>query len=292
MTDKFKIVGIIKKPDLLHNKKLKKKIPYVSLGLFAVILFLCMFCGLFVKNDPTYMDLYNAEVKPCKEFLFGTDTLGRDIFSMVWYGGRISLVIGFLSALISTFIGIIIGTISAFSPKWIDLVIMRFTDIFLSIPSLLLVVLIQAIFGEANILSIAILTGITGWTSISKVVRSEVLVLKHSEYVIAAKCMGAGFFRILFKHLIPNFISSIMFIAVMNVRNAIVFESTLSFMGLGLPLETISLGSMLSLSEKSLISGSWWIILVPGLLLTLTLVLITNIGNYLRQGGTLKHSNL
>ena len=127
---------------------------------------------------------------------------------------------------------------------------MRFTEIFLSIPSLLLVVLLQAILGKANVLSLSLVIGLTSWTSIAKVVRTEVRQIRNSEYVIASRCMGGGFFHILWKHLAPNFISTIMFMVIMNVRSAIISESTLSFMGIGLPVEVISWGSMLSLSEK------------------------------------------
>ena len=258
----------------------------------GIIVLGCLFCELFIPKDPTYMDLFHVSVAPNAEFWFGTDTMGRDIFSMIWYGGRISLCIGFLSTLISTAIAIAFGALSGLAPRWLDELLMRLTEIFLSIPSLLLVVLIQAILGKANVLSISIVIGVTSWTSVAKVVRTEVRQLRGSEYVIAARCMGAGFFRILWKHLTPNFISSIMFMVVMNIRSAIGAESTLSFMGIGLPLEIISWGSMLSLSEKALSSGAWWIILIPGAFLVVTLLCVTNIGNYLRKSANRGESNL
>ena len=141
-------------------------------------------------------------------------------------------------------------------------------------------------------LTISFGIGITGWTSIAKVVRTEVRQIRNSEYVVAARCMGAGFFRIVWRHLTPNFISSIMFMVVMNIRGAIAAESTLSFMGIGLPLEEISWGSMLSLADKALLSGSWWIILIPGVFLIATMVSVTDIGNYLRKSAIRKESNL
>lgn len=160
------------------------------------------------------------------------------------------------------------------------------------VPNLLLVILIQAILGDANVFSISLVIGITSWTSIAKVVRTEVRQIRNSEYVVASRCMGAGFFHILWKHLTPNFVSSIMFMVVMNVRSAIVSESTLSFMGIGLPIEIISWGSMLSLSENALLTGSWWIIFIPGLFLVATLMCLTEIGNYLRRNVNRKQSNL
>lgn len=293
MDSSFVQVGIrpIPEPKLKKEKWYQGK-PIVSAVVLGLIVLGCLACDLFIPKDPTYMDLYHANAAPNGEFWFGTDSMGRDIFSMIWYGGRISLFIGFFSTLISTAIAVIFGAVSGLAPKWLDDLLMRLTEIFLSIPSLLLIILIQAILGKANVMSISLVIGITSWTSIAKVVRTEVRQLRASEYVVAARCMGAGFWRILRKHLAPNFISSIMFMVVMNVRSAITAESTLSFMGIGLPLEIISWGSMLSLSEKAMLSGAWWIILIPGLFLVVTLLCVTNIGSYLRKNANRKESNL
>ena len=266
--------------------------PWISVILFGIIVLCCLFAEVLMTKDPTYLDLKNFNVAPNSEFLFGTDTLGRDIFSGIWYGGRISITIGFLATLISTFIAVVYGSISGIAPVWLDTLMMRFTEIFLSVPSLLLVLFLQAILGTANVWTLSIVIGITSWASISKVVRTEVRQIRNSEYVVASRCMGGKFFHILGKHLAPNFIASIMFMVVMNVRGAIGSESTLSFMGMGLPLEVISWGSMLSLSEKALLSGSWWIILIPGAFLVTLLMCLTNIGNYLRKSANRKESNL
>ena len=162
----------------------------------------------------------------------------------------------------------------------------------MSVPTLLLVVLIQAILGKATVWSISLVIGLTSWTSIAKVVRTEVRQLRGSEYILAAKCMGGSFFYILRRHLAPNFLSSIMFMVVMNVRSAMIAESTLSFMGIGLPLEVISWGSMLSLAEKALLTNAWWIIVIPGVFLVVTLLCMTNIGHDLRRRANHRHSNL
>lgn len=211
---------------------------------------------------------------------------------MIWYGGRVSLLIGFLATAISTVLAVLFGAVSGLAPRWLDDLLMRLTEIFLSIPSLLLVVLLQAILGKASVVSLSVVIGVTSWTSVAKVVRSEVRRLRGSEYVLAARCMGAGFFHILRRHLAPNFFPSIMFMVVMNIRSAIAAESTLSFMGLGLPLEVISWGSMLSLAENALLSGSWWIILIPGTFLVVTLLCVTGVGNWLRGEGDRRESNL
>ena len=293
MDTEFQIVGIKNTAEqkAVKNKKWYEGKPIPSILLLALIILGCLCCNLIMTKDPGYMDLVHYNQAPGREFLFGTDTMGRDIFSMIWYGGRISILIGGLATVISTFIAVVVGAFSGVAPAWLDELIMRFTEIFLSIPTLLLIILLQAIMGDANILSLSFVIGVTSWTSIAKVVRTEVRQIRNSEYIIAARCMGAGFFRILWKHLVPNFFSSIMFMVVMNVRTAMISEATLSFMGIGLPIEVITWGSMLSLSDKALMTGSWWIILIPGLFLIATVLCLTNIGNACREQTNRKESN-
>ena len=293
MKQPFSIAGIRPQPPQKQPKpQLLKDFPWVSAIVLATIVLGCLFAAFIMTKDPSYLDLANCSVPPNREFLFGTDTLGRDIFSGIWYGGRISLTIGFLATAISTAIAIIYGSLSGIAPQWLDTLMMRFTEIFLSILNLLLVLFLQAILGSANVVTLSIVIGVTSWASIAKIVRTEVRQLRSSEYVVASKAMGGGFFHILRRHLAPNFIASIMFMVVMNVRGAIAAESTLSFLGMGLPLEIISWGSMLSLAEKALMTKSWWIILIPGAFLVSMLLCLTNIGNWLRKNANRKESNL
>ena len=270
----------------------KKKMPVASCIILLVIVLGCVFADVICKKDPSYLDLMNYTKAPSAEFWFGTDTLGRDIFSCIWHGGRVSLLIGVASTALSTVIAIVYGAISGIAGEKVDTLLMRFTEIILSIPNLLLVILLQAVLGKASIFSISFIIGITSWPSIAKVVRTEVKQIRNSGYVIAARCMGGSFRHVLWKHLTPNFASSIMFMVVMNIRSAIIAESTLSFMGIGLPLEQISWGSMLSNADKALMTKSWWIILIPGLFLTATLMCMTNLGNYLRKAVNRKESYL
>ena len=295
MTEKelFTMVGI--RPETAAPQKKVSRLkgfPWISVILMAAIVLCCLFAEVLMTKDPGYLDLENFNVAPNAEFLFGTDTLGRDIFSGIWYGGRISITISFLATVISTVIAVVYGSVSGIAPGWLDTLMMRFTEVFLSVPGLLLVLFLQAILGEANVLTLSIVIGVTGWASIAKVIRTEVRQIRNSEYVVASKCMGGKFFHILGKHLAPNFIASIMFMVVMNVRGAIGAESTLSFMGMGLPLEIISWGSMLSLAEKALLTDSWWMILIPGAFLVTLLMCLTNIGNYLRKTANGQQSNL
>ena len=257
MNHLFSIVGIQKPEEevLSVKKKWYQGHPVLSWAILLLILLGCLFCDVIMTKDPTYMDLMNYNLAPNREFLFGTDTMGRDIFSMIWYGGRMSLFIGLLSTVISTAIAVVFGGISGIAPQWLDTLLMRLTEILLSVPNLLLVILLQAILGKPNVVTISVVIGVTSWTSIAKIVRTEVRQIRNSEY-------------------------------------AIVSESTLSFMGIGLPLEIISWGSMLSLSEKALLTGSWWIILIPGIFLVVTLLCMTAIGNDLRRQMNQKQSNL
>ena len=295
MTERaFELTGIRSIQETVPEKKKKwyQGKPVVSVAILLLIVLGCVCAEWIMTKDPTYMDLLNYNKAPDREFLFGTDTMGRDIFSMIWYGGRISLIIGGLSTVISTLIAVIVGAFSGMAPAWLDEAIMRFTEIFLSVPSLLLIILLQAIMGKATMLSLSFVIGVTSWTSIAKVVRTEVRQIRNSEFVIASRCMGGGFFHILWKHLAPNFFSAIMFMVIMNVRTAMMSEATLSFMGIGLPVEIITWGSMLSLAEKALMTGSWWIILIPGLFLVVTVLCLTNIGNACRQQANRRESNL
>lgn len=291
--DAFEIVGMRKMEESpVSARKKGAKMPVISLVILGLIVAGCLILPFVIGKDPSYMDLMNANQAPSRQFLFGTDTMGRDIFTMIWSGGRISLFIGCVSTLISTVIAILFGGLSGIAPQWADTLLMRFTEIFLSIPNLLLVILLQAILGKANVLSVSLVIGVTSWASIAKVVRTEVRQIRGSDYVTASRCMGGSFFHVLGQHLTPNFLPAIQFMVVMNVRSAIVAESTLSFMGMGLPLETVSWGSMLSLAEKALLTGSWWMIIVPGGFLVVTLMAMTEVGQFLQKELNQKESNL
>ena len=292
----FDIVGprpILKSPDRGTSKsRLPAGFPKLASAVLLIIILGCIFCGFFTGDDPYRMELTQINQAPSAEHLFGTDTLGRDIFTLIWYGGRRSLFIGAFATLISTAIAVIYGSISGLAGRTVDSIMMRFSEIMLSIPSLLLIIFMQAVIGQRNVVGISIIIGITGWMSVAKMVRTEVRKIRDSEYVLISRMMGGGFMHILIKHLAPNFISTIMFMVVMNIRSAIVAESTLSFLGIGLPVEIITWGSMLSLSEKALLTGSWWIILIPGVFLIVTLLCVTAIGNYIRGNKSSSHGNL
>lgn len=290
----FKLVGLCpsKKEPVTTGKRMRDRLPMISIVLLGVIFLGCLFSEFIMNHDPQYLDLSHLSSPPSTEFYFGTDPMGRDIFSMIWYGGRISLFIGLAAAALSTAIAIIYGSISAYSPKLVDDGMMRLSELFLSIPSILTVIFLQAVIGQSNPLALAVVIGATNWMNIAKIVRTEVQRIKSSLYIEAVHTMGGGFWYILSKHLLPGLIPSIMFMIVTNIGTAIGTEATLSFLGIGLPVKTISWGSMLSQADRALMSGNWWLIVIPGFFLITTLVCIADIGNYIRKENNRKCSNL
>lgn len=254
----------------------------IAVCLLAIIVLGCLIAELIMPYDPTYMNLEEINRPPGSGHIFGTDTLGRDLFSVIWYGGRISLIIGLLAALVSTVIAVIYGAAAGLASRRLDDIMMRFTEILMSVPQILLVLFLQAIAGEATVVSIALVIGVTGWMAVAKMVRSEVKELRNAGFVMAARSMGGGFFYILWKHLMPNFMSAVMFMIVTNIGSAIAMEATLSFLGLGLPTNIISWGSLMSLSQRAMLTGCWWMLIIPGIFLVVTLICITDIGEHLR----------
>lgn len=266
--------------------------PLKSIIIFLFIFLGCIFAPYIANHDPTAFYLDHLNQPPDGEFYFGTDSLGRDIFSVLWYGGRLSLMIGFLSAAVSSGVGIIYGCLSGTAPKWADTVLMRTAELLSSIPYLLLQLLLLGCIGDANVVSLSFVIGITTWMNLARVVRSEVRQIRKSDYVLASKIMGGNFFHVLWYHLLPNFISPVLFMIVSSIGLSMTMEATLSFLGIGLPTEVVSLGTMLSLSTRALLTNSWWVILIPGLFLIITLVCITHIGHHLRHEINRGSSNL
>lgn len=269
------------------GENLKK--PVISMAVLTIIVILCYTSPIWVGDNPTYMHLNHVNQSPGAQHLLGTDNLGRDIFKMLWSGGISSITIGILATLVSSFIAVIYGSIAGMANKIIDSIFMRFTEILLSVPGILLVIFIQAMLGDANVFSLALVIGLTSWMNMAKIVRSEVHQIKNSDYVLSAGLMGAGLPHIIRVHLLPNFFPTIMFMVISNIGIAMTTEATLSFLGLGLPLDKVSWGSMMSLSEKALLTNSWWVIVIPGLMLIITIVCITNIGEYIRNRNSIRY---
>lgn len=267
----------------LQMTKPTRQYPYSSMILLGIILCGCVFIPLIVNHNPTQLNLQAVAQPPNGDFYFGTDTLGRDVFSMIWYGGRVSILIGLLAAGISGTIALLYGTMSAFAVKWIDDFLMRAIELALSIPSILLIIFLQAIVNQANPIAIAVVIGCCSWMGMAKMVRDEVQKIKHAGYMVAAKTMHANFFHVLKYHILPNIFPSMMFMLVTSVSSAITTEATLSFLGIGLPVESISWGSILAQADKALLSNQWWLIVIPGIFLVITIICITQIANHIRR---------
>lgn len=272
--------------------KKMKKFPKSAVAILSVIALSCLFAGVLAPYSPENMDSAALNLPPSAAHIFGTDNMGRDLFSMILYGGRISLFIGVLSGLISTAVAVVYGTVSGLAGRFADDLLMRFSELIMSIPQILLIIFFQAMWGQATVTSLSVIIGLTSWMNISKIVRSEVRQIGQSDYILAARTMEGGFWYILRRHLLPNFISSIMFMVVTNMGQAMITESTLSFLGLGMPLSTVSWGSLLSMSQEVLLTGSWHLIVIPGAVLITTLVCITEIGEYIRRQNNRLYSNL
>jgi peptide/nickel transport system permease protein len=274
---------ILRKRDILTDTG--TGFPYISVTVLTVIVAGCIIGSIVYSDSAYYMQLSEISAAPGRGHIFGTDTLGRDLFSVIWCGGRISLTVGLLATLISTAIAVVYGAAAGLASQRVDDMMMRLTEILMSVPQMLFVMFLQAIMGDANVISISVVIGITGWMAVAKMVRSEVRQLRSSGFVMAARSMGGGFFYILYRHLMPNFMSAVMFMIVTNIGGAISMEATLSFLGLGLPAEVVSWGSLMSLSQRAMLSGAWWILMIPGIFMVSTLICITEIGEYLRCRG-------
>lgn len=269
-----------------------KRKPYLSALVLAVIILCCLLAEVIAPFESSEMDTAAVSMAPGAGHIFGTDAMGRDLFSMLLYGGRASIFIGLVASSVSTVIAVVYGAVSGMAGRTADSMMMGFAELVMSVPSILLILFLQAIWGNPSATSIALAIGLTGWMNMAKVVRSEVRQIGKSDYILAARTMGADFGYILKKHLLPNFISSIMYMVVTAIGQAMITESTLSFLGLGLPLTTVSWGSLMSMSESVLLSNCWWIIVIPAAVLVTTLVCLTQLGEYIRKENNRLHSNL
>lgn len=277
---------------MIRKQPRRRKFPRAALVLLLLIVACCTFAAWLTPYEVSVMDGQAISLAPCLAHPLGTDSLGRDLLAMLLYGGRLSLYIGLLSALLSSLLALVYGAISGLAPGVLDALLMRFCELLMSLPSLILVLFLQAVWGKPTPTSIAVVLALTSWMTLAKLVRSEVRRIRESDYILSAKIMGADFTYLLQKHLLPNLISPAMFMVVSSFGQAIIAETTLSFLGLGLPVSQVSWGSLLSLSKNALLSNQWWMILLPGLVLVTTLVCITELGEYARARNNRLQSNL
>lgn len=254
----------------------------VSGGLLVLLVFvLSIFAPLFAPYDPSAIDIKNILVGPSLAHPLGTDDLGRDVLSRMLWGGRVSLKVGFVAVGIATLIGILLGSLAGFYGGWMDSIIMRSVDIMLSIPTIFLVLAVIAIL-EPSIINIMIVIGLTSWMEPARLIRAEFISLKEREFVVAARSLGATDKRLILRHILPNGLSPILVSATMGVGAAILVESALSFLGLGVQPPTPSWGSLLS-SGKDNIEIAWWLSAFPGVAILLTVLGYNLLGEGIRD---------
>lgn len=247
-------------------------------GLLFLLAFLAAHITPYGPND---LDLYHVLMPPSSSHWFGTDDLGRDVLTRVIYGARISLLVGFVAVGIAVIIGTIIGLLSGFYSGWVDNILMRFVDIMLCFPTFFLILAVIALIGQ-SIWYIMIIIGLTGWMGVGRLVRAEVLSIRERDYVMAVRALGASDFRIIFRHILPNSLSPVLVSATLGVAGAILTESALSFLGIGVPPPTPSWGNILT-SGKDYIEFAWWLTLFPGLAITVTVLAYYLVGEGIRD---------
>jgi peptide/nickel transport system permease protein len=270
----------------------------------ALVAFICIFCAVFAgviaphnPFDLTTLELSDARLPPAwgsegkSQYLLGTDDQGRDILSTLMYGARISLAVGFISVLLSVLIGVSFGLLAGFLGGWVDHFLMRLCDVMLSFPPILVALLIagvgRALFPNApetvafGVLIISIT--LTGWVNYARTVRGTTMVERNKEYVQAARVTGVPPLRIMRKHVLPNVLGPVLVLATIQVATAIITEATLSFLGVGVPPTSPSLGTLIRVGNDYILSGEWWITVFPGVMLIVIALSVNLLGDWLRD---------
>jgi len=277
------------------------KIAIISLSVFLII-FICSFLANFVAPydpfDPLNVSLMDAFIPPVwseggsTDFLLGTDQQGRDMLSTMIYGSRISLIVGFASILFALILGVFLGITSGYIGGRYEIFVMRLTDVQLTIPSILMALLVDGIaralisksmHNEMAIYVLIFAIGISEWPQFARVTRASTLVEKNKEYVSAARIIGLSNLFIMFKHILPNILRPVLVIATIGLALAIITESTLSFLGVGVPPTTPSLGTLIRFGNNFLFSGEWWITFFPAIFLVVLALSINLLGDWMRD---------
>ena len=253
------------------------------LGLIIVlgVTFAAVFAPLIAPFDPNELNLDAILKAPCAEFPLGTDRLGRDVLSRLLYGGRVSLWVGFVAVGISISIGALLGLVSGYFGGLVDEIVMRFVDIMLCFPSFFLILAVVA-FLEPSLFNIMVVIGLTSWMGVARLVRAETLTLREREFVSAARLAGTSTWRIMTRHILPNAMAPVTISAILGIGGAILIESGLSFLGLGVQPPQASWGNML-MDGKSVIEEASWLSLFPGLAILITVLGYNLLGESLRD---------
>jgi peptide/nickel transport system permease protein len=257
--------------------------PLAKAGFIIIVtaFLLAMLAPWIAPYDPDDINVKAILLAPSSHHWMGTDGLGRDVLSRMLFGGQISLLVGLVAVGISTSIGIVLGALAGYYRGWVDTLIMRLVDVMLSIPSFFLILAVIA-FLTPSIINIMIVIGLTSWMGVTRLVRAEFLSLGEREFVQASRTLGAKDARLIFKHLLPNSLTPIIVSAVLGVAGAVLMESGLSFLGLGVQAPQASWGNILT-DGKEYIQFAWWLSLFPGLAILITVLGYNLLGEGLRD---------
>ena len=274
----------------------------ISFAVFTCIILAAVFANIIAPYnpfDPASLNLMNGFTPPMQAndftgevFLMGTDDQGRDLFSTILYGLRISLFVGVMAVALAMVLGVLLGLIAGFLGGWFDVLIMRFADIQMTFPSILVAMLIYGVAKgvlppdlryEMSITVLIISIGLSEWVPFARTVRGSTLVEKEKEYIIAAKMIGLNKWQIMIRHILPNVLSPVLVIATITFALAIIAEATLSFLGVGVPTTKPSLGTLIRIGQDFLFSGEWWILLFPAITLLALALSINLFGDWLRD---------
>lgn len=268
-------------------RMLYKRIPKIPGVIILALLICAVFSPWIAPHDPTAQSLRSALTPPVWQhggswsYILGTDALGRDVLSRIIYGSRISVIVGFAAVFVAAFIGTLLGMIAGYFGGWFDAVIMRFTDVMLSLPYILIAIAVIGAIGP-GLLNIILVMGVTQWVGYTRIVRFESMRLSNAEFVDMAVISGSGRFRNLFVHILPNVLNSAVVLATLDVGKMIIFEAALSFLGLGVQPPTVTWGGLLA-DGRNFLSMGWWIATFPGVAIVLTVLAGNLIGDWLRD---------
>jgi len=264
------------------NKLFRNKLASTGFIILGLLFLISLVSPLVVPYSPVEQNLSKRLQPPSFSHLMGTDELGRDVFSRVLAGSRISLSVGFVAVGISLVIGAPLGLIAGFYGGAVDRIIMRIVDIMLCFPTIFLILMVIT-FLEPSIVNVMIVIGMTAWPGLTRYVRGEALAIKNREFIQAAKLMGLSRTRILFIHFLPNVVAPVIITATLGVGSAVLTESVLSFLGLGVQPPAASWGNILTAGKEYLGQGVWWLILYPGLAILITVLSFNLLGEGLRD---------
>lgn len=268
---------------MILRRFIKNKLAVVGFILLVLFVLTAIFAPLLTTYQRDSIDLLNIESSPSLGHLLGTDELGRDVFTRLLYGGRVSLGVALSATILQLLIGVTLGCISGFYGKWIDNFIMRIVDTVMCFPFFVIGITIASLIGP-SVWNVILIIGLLQWTGIARIVRAEILSLKQSEFIEAARALGISNFKIIITHLIPNTLSPIIVNATLNVAQGILMEAGLSFLGLGVKQPQPSWGNILSAAQSMrVLKTEWWLWIPAGLLIFLSVLSINFVGDGLRD---------